>query len=530
MRNLALAITLWALSSALARADATFPDLLFRANSGFGGFGRLVYSEATKRYQLLDGRLNTYVVDGQQIRLMRPDEGGGTMANPASIVALDGKIFGNSAYGQIHELDAVTGALGDKFSHAPFNYGGSGSSAALFASKKSLLVLDGLKLIALDSRLKKLGEKTLGEQQRHVRLSPDFIQLGDTLHDVVIDNPNTYTDCAGGCQLPTVIRHTSIDFSDPAALKVTSHEETIKEQQHITHKAVDGTRNGWFLVKTSFGKTPPVLAFHPFASLSKPTAELTLPEGATIAAVTKSTPLWIVLEQKKDGGGPRLGRVDWKGEKLELSTIALEWLKGSSHSFAIGTDEAGRLYLAANHQLAVYETSAVPRLLLQQDFVNANGASQLQLDSLLAVFLPKTAVTADRSRLERILAKDYWNDADHLAIQAELEKLKPADTWAIPLFTELLKKRQQSYNGGLGYAAKALGQFGAAAVAAVPALIYSTMEGSAIRGDALPVVKSAVVKIDPQGTATRAMLPECIKKTYVCEHVGKEILSGTQSR
>ena len=52
------------------------------------------------------------------------------------------------------------------------------------------------------------------------------------------------------------------------------------------------------------------------------------------------------------------------------------------------------------------------------------------------------------------------------------------------------------------------------------------MEGAAIRGDVLAAVIPALRSIDPRGDAVRDMLPDCIRRTYVCEHVGKEILRG----
>lgn len=189
MRSIALALLFFLLPGLGNAAEPALPDLLFLTGSSFGGYGRLVFSESAGRYQLLDGRIITHVVDGQQIRLMRADEGGGSMANPTKVVALDGKLFGNSTYGQLNELDPVTGAIGEKYSIGPFGFGASGSTAALFASDKALLIFERGKLIALDSRLKKLGEKSLEQAPRHVMLSPEFAQEGDKLHNVVIDNP-----------------------------------------------------------------------------------------------------------------------------------------------------------------------------------------------------------------------------------------------------------------------------------------------------------------------------------------------------
>ncbi|MBI3555595.1 MAG: PQQ-like beta-propeller repeat protein [Deltaproteobacteria bacterium] len=525
MRSIALALLFFLLPGLGNAAEPALPDLLFLTGSSFGGYGRLVFSESAGRYQLLDGRIITHVVDGQQIRLMRADEGGGSMANPTKVVALDGKLFGNSTYGQLNELDPVTGAIGEKYSIGPFGFGASGSTAALFASDKALLIFERGKLIALDSRLKKLGEKSLEQAPRHVMLSPEFAQEGDKLHNVVIDNPNAYTHCAGGCNFPTVIRHMRVDFSNPADIRITSHEEPVEKPPfHALRVVVDSGHQGWFMVKTSFGASPPAVAFHSFSRLAVPAAEIALPEGASVAAATQTAPFWLVLEQRNSG--PRLARVSWNGKELTLSTFDLDWLKGSSHTFALASD-ADRLYVAAGHQLAVYDASAAtPRLIVQQDFVSPFGSSQFQIGSLLPVSLARPSLAANRTRLETELAKDNWHDRDHLAIQAEIDKLKPSDTWAIALFTELLKKRQQSYHGGIGYAVKALTKFGTAAAAAVPNLIYSAIEGSAIRGDALALVIAAIAKIDPQGSATRAMLPDCIKKTYVCEHVGKKVLAG----
>jgi hypothetical protein len=497
------------------------PDILFLAQNSFGGYGRLSPS-SDGRYHLLDGRINTYVVDGNSIRLMRPDEGGGSMANPRKLAILEGKIFSASAYGQINQLDPVTGALLAKFNYTDFAFGGSGAEPALYSSAKALLVMEGQQIIALDSSLKKMGVTKLDATPKHVRLSSDFIQDGERLFSLAVDNPNTYTSCVDQCNFPTVIRQTTIDFSQPNAITAKTHEQEIKEQEYFAHKAVDGSARAWLLAKQKIGKPGITFQWRLFDSLAKVEAELSLPEDHSIEAITKTNPFWLVLKTKTEH---KLARIQWDGKKLSLTSLPLPWLKGTSFSFKIA-EKAGLLYLTANHQLAVYDSSkAIPSLLLQQDFLNpANGSGQLQFADLFIADLPAASFRIDRERLISTLKKDYWDDKDQLAIAAEVEKLAAKDTWAIPIFTELLKNRNQSYRGGIQYSVKALEKFGPAAESAMPALLYATMEGSAIRGDAMNAVIPAIKAIDPSGKIVRALLPECIKKTYVCEHVGKQIL------
>ena len=90
-------------------AGEKFPDILFQSVSGFGGFGRLSYSPSKAAYELVDGRINTYVIDGKTVRKMCLNESGGSMANPNTVVILNGKIFGTSPYSQILEYDSRSG-------------------------------------------------------------------------------------------------------------------------------------------------------------------------------------------------------------------------------------------------------------------------------------------------------------------------------------------------------------------------------------------------------------------------------------
>lgn len=525
--RLAFLPVLFLLLAANAQA-AALPDLLFITGMHFGGFGRLIYSEQSKRYQLLDGRINTYVVDGSKIRLMRPDEGGGNMANPQKIVVLSGRIFGSSTFGQVNRFDPVNGALVDKFTYSDFSFSG-GYQLPIYATSSALLVLKDSQITALDSDLKKIGEVKLEEKIRHVRLSPNFIQSGDRLYAIEIDNPNTYTSCARDCNFPTVIRQTTIDFSNPKAIKVDSKDVALPKDLHplFSNASVDRENSGWLVTEVNF-KTGPKLSWRSFAQPVNPKAELKLPEGTSIAAITKTAPFWLVLQKQKEA--PSLASLTLTGDKLNLTAYPMPWLKGSYFNFTLFS-AAGNLFVAANHQLAVYELAkAEPKLIHQQDFTDANGSGALQFSELLLGELTPAEIKTDKARLEAILKKDYWSATDQLAISAEIEKLQPADSWAIPLFAALLKNRQQSYRGGVLYSTQALAKFGPAALSTVPDLVYATMEGSSIRGDLLAPVAAAIAKIDPKGVAVKEMLPQCIAKTYVCEHVGKRILSALPER
>lgn len=488
---------------------ADLPDLLFLSPTHFGGHGRLTFQSG--RYHLVDGRINSYVVDGSSIRQMRPDEGGGNMANPTQMAVLSGKLFVNSSFNRVSELDPATGKILN--SYGKFEYRGSGGAPAMFGSDKALLLLEGTKLTALSPGLKKISEKEIPQQTRHVRLSPDFIQDGTKLYGLEIDNPNTYTECAGGCNLDTVIRQTTIDFTNPLDLKIETKQEKIEKQVLISNKIIDGQNQGWFLVLFAHKANQSILEWRPFAKLATPALRLPLPEGERILAVTKTAPLWMVLSGKE---GNRLVQVN---KDKKLSSFPLPWVKGSIPSFSLSQAD-GKLYIAAGHQLAIYEGG---KLLHQQDFVSAVGSGEFQMEQLLPVSLPKTEQKVDRARMEALAKKDYWGDTDRLGFSAEVEKLTPADTWAIDLLIALLQNRAISFHGGPVLAAKGLEKFGAAAERAVPALIYSTMEGSAIRGDTMEIAKRVVPQLDPSGKARAAIKADCIKKSYVCEHVLKNI-------
>ena len=511
---------------ALQAHAVDLPDLLFRTGTGVGGYGRLSYDAGKNQYQLIDGRLTAYVVDGQKIRPMRADEGGGMMANPVQLVVLDGKIFANSTYGQILRLDPATGGVLETFSATPFGYGGSGSAAPMFGTDKALVILHGTRLISISHELKKIAEKDIPQQQRHVRFTSSYIQEGSKLYDIEFDNPSTYRDCVGDCDTSIYLRQTVIDLSNASDIKIESREEKTKEEERPAHKVVDGKGRGWFFVNYPRRDGRWSVSWRSFDRLAEAAATTRLEPEERVLAATTTAPTWMITQSKP---GFQLRKAE-KKKDIALSTFPLSWVKGSSPGFTLRQD--GRfLYLASDYQLAVYDVSAsVPKLLLQQDFVSLTGSGQFQMSELTPAVLPKARLKTDRSRLELLLKKDYFDDNDRLALHAEIEKLGASDTWAVDLFTALLKKRSVSYQGGAAYAIAALAKLGPVAESAVPDLVNACMEGSAIRGDVLAHVKTAIPKIDPSGKAVRAMLPACIKRNYVCEHVGKTLLEGLSAR
>lgn len=504
-------------------AESPLPDLLFHAAGGWGGFGRLVHDSAANRYRLVDGRVNAYVVDGDRIRARHPDERSGTGGNPQRVVGLTGRLYGATAYARILEFDAITGAVLNTHALGAFRYGG-GAQPAIYASDKALLVLDRQRVLALDPQLKIVGELRLGNDVGH-RMETSPVQVGAQLHSLVIDNRRPAANCVGECA-PVVIRHAVIDFSQPSDVRISSRAEVLQEITVPSRRAVDVAAGGWLIASHDYTHDAPVLEWRSFEQLAIAAARLRLDAGSRIEAATEAAPFWLVVSTQ--GGERHLARVEVSGKTLTLRKYPLGWHAGTAPRFSIAADRDARIYLAANHQLAVYETKdGTPRLRLQQQFVSAaTGASQLQLEGLTPVTLPPPHRVVDRARLAATLAKRYWNAADQLAIEAEIDKLTTSDGWAIAVFTELARNRALSYHGGVHHAARALQKFGPAATAAVPVLVAATMEGAAIRGDVLAAVIPALRSIDPRGDAVRDMLPDCIRRTYVCEHVGKEILRG----
>ena len=93
--------------------------------------------------------------------------------------------------------------------------------------------------------------------------------------------------------------------------------------------------------------------------------------------------------------------------------------------------------------------------------------------------LAKPKLKSDRARIEALIKKDYLNDSDHMGLQAEIDKLLPSDTWAIPLALALLNNKKLSHHGAAKYAARALAEFGPAARDAIPDLVYASIDGYA---------------------------------------------------
>lgn len=501
------------------------PDLLFHESGGSGGFGRLSFDATTNRYLLLDGRVHAYVVDAGSIRLMRPDDRSRTMGNPRQVVALGGRLFGGNAYSRILEFDTVTGVVLNTYPLGDFSYSG-GVQPGLYASERAMLVLDGQRVLALGPELQRLGEQQLST---HAGREPDpasFIQAGEQLHALTVDNPNVRADCPGGCNLAAIIRHTTVDFSQAADIRVSSREETLKKPLDFSHRAVDVAGGGWLVARRDLKNEALALEWRSFGQLAEANSQLWLDAGTRIEAATQSAPFWLVLSTKD--GEHQLAHVNVNGPAITIRKFPLGWLAGSVSNFGIVADRDARIYVTANHKLAVYEPKGSElRLRLQQDFGSeVSGASQLQLLGIVPVKLAPARLKVDRVRLEDLLAKRYWDDADQRAIEAEIDKITAEDTWTIALFTDLARSRTHSYLGGVLHAARALEKFGPAAAAAVPALVAATMEGSSIRSDILAKVIPAVRKIDPRGQIVRQMLPDCIRKTYVCEHVGRAILRG----
>lgn len=475
-----------------------FPDIVFQSAFGFRGFGRLSYSASKNGYELIDGRINAFVIDGKTVRQMRSNERGGSMANPDSIVILNDKIFGTTPYSQILEFDSRSGQPNGSYVFDSVQFSG-GHQPGLFASKESLLVLREPDLFSIGSDLKLIKKIKVDQKPKHISLGFDFIQKGSRLYSIAVDNPNTYTDCAGGCNFPQVIRQTVVDFTDPKNIDVSSIEEKYPGEPNFhmgSNLAI--LNDGWILPQIDFKTRKHVLEYHPFKSLAKATSKIDLPADTEIVAMTRVEPIYFI---SKTAQKYQLTTLKFKENNLTLKSFDLDWLKGSSPSFNLKV-LGNHLVVTADYQLAVYDISgSEPNRILQQNFTGPNGSGLIHFGKLELGHLEATPGKPDKTRVSTIVSKEYWDNTDQMALASDIENLKSEDKWAIPLFVEVVKKKTSWHNGGMTYSLMALTKFGPDAIEALPYLLKENL-GSSYSEPERSLSFSLIKKIDPTAEKT----------------------------
>jgi hypothetical protein len=484
------------------------PDLLFTTESAFGGWGLLKYSNHKKKYSLFDGKINTYVFDQNSLRLMMPDEGGGTMANPEHLAMLGKSVFGTSFYGRVNQLDPSSGEINHHYAFATLAFGGSGSQPKLFSWKDHLLLVTRDKAITLDSALKPLSSRVL--ELRFLDRST-LLQDKGAIYSIETDNPNTYSNCAGGCNFPVVIRQTKIDFSDPLKIEINSKERKLESDFGILHRTRVGER-GWLLTKYSSAEKETTIEFHPSERLEHASLEYKLPYGGSVIATTSSEPAFAII--RSANGSLHLGKILVGDEKIDLRLTPLKWAKpGMSRFELMLTQDKSLLFIGIRQHLAVYRIDGPkPERLLHQVFAFKTGNSQFQINKLFVSNLKVALPALNRERLESLLQKSFWEERDLLALNAEVEKLSANDEWVIPAFVKLLKERQSS-PGVMLYSLEALSRFGSKAKAAIPQLLEKNIGSSYSepqRSQAFKLIK----KIDPNGKETLPQVTEFLNDAF----------------
>jgi len=514
----------WATSEDIARPQPAFPDLVVLNGNGFGGVGRLTYSAAQSGYIVADGLFTPHVIDGGSIRAMRPDEGGGSMAIPSALAAVGQYIYAMvPSYNSLVKMD-VAGQVQQQVSYGDFSYAGSGRNKMVFHNGAFFFMHKNV-LQAYGPDLRPLGElplPDLGYNNGEFILAP----ASNKIYLLSAYDPRPAMDCVSGtaCGVPSVTQLT-INISNPRAMQLEPpfKQDDMNAPLYVAHSAVDDIHNLWLAVVQGDGE------YFELRDLATPTTLLKrMKTLSQVRAVTPVAPFYVVAEHAGVLGVSALAVSPTHemayGEAADLQLEPGSAVKMVRHGF--------RLFIAAGNKLRVVDVSGnVPKLVLKQDFADSTGQLFSFDDFVVAEDLPAPSSTADRGQIQALLALDYLSPEKIQALKAQLNKLTPADDWALaPLAAAL------SQNGSSSYTLKpivaaGLGQLGETAQPAIPALLATTMSGASILGNNVEVVAAVLPHIDPAGTQLLAALPEFVKTNYEAgaKHVAREVLAKIAS-
>lgn len=506
--------------------NSTMPGLVIYNGMGMGGLGRLDYDEKRRAYVLLDGRFTPFVVEGENVRPMRVDEGGGAMAIPKSLASIDGAIYGHlPSYNAIMKItpDSKIDKLG-RF--GAFAYGG-GNQYRLDAHNGNLFFFEDNRLMAFSPALEKLGEVTLAD----IRTPYDnYVLSGDSLYYFESEDTAPYTDCVilppEGTE-PTAdqrcgerfSRMVTVDIANPAEMRVTSNEKRPDENpaRYTQHTGYDAQKGHWLLAG---GRNDAIQlrlkdSFNSIADSSKP--------DGTIHAVTPTAPFYMLR---------------WNGERMVVNAVSTGGDKISiGPDIQVGLTEnyedarmkrhGDHLFITARSYLRVLRTGETPEVVLMQDFRDDMGDRFQFADFTFGDNLPQLPKTADKDRLGALLKLDYISRERRIELQSEVEKLTPDDEWALPLLTGMLEKQGSAVNNH-ALAVKGLGNLGAVAVPAIPALLEAAMVGAGVRSEYVPHLAAALKRIDPEGTHVAAALPQFVAGNYTAgaKSVARQVLEA----
>lgn len=517
-KALTVAVLLLAGTTLAYASDTEFrrvamPDILVRDSRALGGVARLTYNTDSRTYALADGRVTPYVVDGNSIRAMRPDEGGGSMAVATGLAAVDGSVFAQvGSYNTILKL-AADGSVTASVSYGTFEYGGQ-TATDFTAHGKYIYVsqYDGT-LLALDSNLQKVGSiKT-------EHLIANFVIDGDRLYAFNAQLPGP--DMGPVYSITAVV----VNIADPAHMQV-ERDESLRVTElpgYMPFQAIDAVGKGWLTASgNSRGHGEMVLEWRSFDKPDVVATQMAMP--GRIKAMTTSAPVLAVIE---NNNALSLVKVEGNASGLALSEPLDLNLDASRH--VIVHQQGDWLYVMSGSRLHVADVANRPVMLLTQNFKTSTGEDMLDAaDFTLASGLPPISTAASPVRIKALLSKSYLDDREQTELEVLMNKLTASDTWAVEPLTDALKRE-----GGNQYTVRPLAMIGLAhmgqpAASAVPVLLNATMDGAAVLGDMLPKVTAALAVIDPQGDAVVKALPAFVSSHYEAgaKMVAAEILAA----
>jgi hypothetical protein len=464
---------------------------------------------------------------------MRPDEGGGTMAQPTAFWSAGARIGALvPSYNAVLSLNpdfsiAATASFGD------FRFQGTAPKAVAVRDGIAYFFL-GDRLVAYDATPKKVGELLVA----HAGYSPSgFVIAGGRLFAFEGVDTGPYTDCvpAAPVQGRPPARFSCGErydaavvatVSDPAHMRFERDEKVPDENPPTAalFKGVDAERGAWLIVD-GYGPKQ-TLQLRRLDALARVAASAEPP--GTVVALTESAPFFAVIRRDE-----RLVLVPISAEPGAIAFGAPLDLNAKGGPTVIKR-RGSRLFIAVASRLRVVDASGTPRLELSRDFSDRMGEQFQIRDFAFADGLPPPSLKADRERIEAMLARKNLSSPGLRQLDAELAKLGPDDVWAIEPLTEILRKEGQATLIHAS-AARGLGRIGPNAKSAIPALLDASMQGGAILGAYTPALHEALAGIDPVGDAVVDALPDFESRHYrgAARYVAKTVLkklSGEKAR
>lgn len=497
------------------------PGLVILGKESLEGIGLLIYSNERRRYELKEGYIHTYFVEGSSFREGKRGGDSGSLAVPSSIQLRDGRFFVMfPSYNSLAMLDPNFSLI-RKGQFGPFDYAGSASRHMSMSGDTLYFFKDG-SLIAWSEELVEIGRLSLGERGD----LNQFIIAGDRLYFLLTVDTRPAVDSLGrrpggeAYILAGVIDITSPAHMVPHLEKVTTW---LPEGSLILYGVDPRNQQWWTLGMRRDGSAmSQQMEIRQIGAMEQIVAK---GETVPIVGMTSISPFWAVVDK---GRGLFLISLRVDGHSIAFGDPVDLGLQSAGNPFeTVKVKRNGdRLFIVKDYHLRVVNVAGSPRVELSQDFQDDHGIQFTIEDFDFGAAPPGISSGVNRERLSELLHLEYFANDNIRLLRHLIEQLTPRDEWAVAPLTDALRKGG-SVTVVHPILAEGLGNIGPAAQSAIPALLDASMQGAAIRGDYAGSLVKAIKKIDPSGKKVIPELALFEKSHYTpgARHIAQEILS-----